>query len=331
MTGTGDPWHDIEVPRHQESLNVRRADVEHVLDYWFGRDVLGRYVFCFDSCAPVPRSSSVPKPAGIVVTTLAFGDAGCRLVLTLSDSEQFDIFRALCFDLMRSTAGLSGSDGEAGLAITLNRLWRWQNLLARARNELLTTSQVLGLVGELLVLRDLLLPRMSVFDAVQSWRGPYGDEQDFLLARSMIEVKTQLSTSDRYLSVSSEEQLDTASGRILICHQTLDVPADEAGGAVSLNGLVSSLAVPMATGDPAAADLFQTALVEVGYQRREEYGRPYWLLNGRTLYDVRDRFPRITPSMLSSGIHRVRYRIAVQACSEFEIDEKAAMEWFSNA
>ena len=199
-------------------------DIEHSLDYWFARDFQGRYVLCFDSGAEVPAASSVPKPAGIEVNALAFGEAGCRLVLTLLESEQFDIFRALCFDLMRSTAEISGDESAAGLSITLNRLRRWQSLLEKARDDLLTTSRIIGLVGELLVLRDLLLPRMNTFDAVQAWRGPYGDEQDFLLAGRIIEVKTQLSTSDRYLSVSSEEQLDTASGPILICHQTLDVP-----------------------------------------------------------------------------------------------------------
>ena len=327
MTDKDDPWREIKIPRKDNTLNVRRADVEHSLDYWFARDLQGRYVLCFDSGAEVPALSSVPKPAGIEVNALAFGEAGCRLVLTLLETEQFDIFRALCLDLMRSTAELSRNESGAGLSITLKRLRRWQSLLEKARQDLLTTSKITGLVGELLVLRDLLLPRMNTFDAVQSWRGPYGDEQDFLMAGSIIEVKTQLSTSDRYLPVSSEEQLDTTSGPILICHQTLDVPADEAGGAVSLNGLVSSLADPMATSDHAAADLFQTALLEAGYRRRDEYGRPYWLLNGRSFYEVRDGFPRITAGMISGGIDRVRYRIAVQACAEFEIGEKAAMEW----
>ncbi len=327
MTNKSDPWRDIEVPREENSLNVRRADVEHWLDYWFGRDFLGRYVLCFDSSAEVPVASSVPNPAGIEVHALTFGEGGCRLVLTLLESEQLDIFRALCFDLMDSTANLSEDESCAGLLIMLNRLRRWQSLLQKVRYELLNTSQVIGLVGELLVLRNLLLPRMNTFGAVQSWRGPYGDEQDFLLAGSMIEVKTQLSTSDSYLFVSSEEQLDTDSGRMLICHQTLDITADAAGGAVSLNELVSSLVDPMSANDYASADIFQTALLEAGYRRRDEYEQPYWLLNGRSLYKVREGFPRITPGMLSVGIDRVHYRIAVGACAEFELGEEAAMEW----
>ena len=330
MTYVGDPWRDIQVPKEDSTLNVLRADVEHSLDYWFARDLLGRYVLCFDSGAEVPAASSVPKLAGVEVNTLTFGEAGCRLVLTLLESEQFDIFRALCFDLMRSTAELSRREGCAGLSITLNRLRRWQSLLKKARDDLLTQSKIIGLVGELLVLRDLILPRTDTFDAVQSWRGPYGDEQDFLLAGRIIEVKTQLSTSDRYLPINSEEQLDTASGPILVCHQTLDVPAEEEDGAVSLNGLVSSLLEPMADKDHAATDLLQTALLEAGYRRREEYGRPYWLLNERSFYEVREGFPRIIPGMISVGIDRVRYRITLQACKDFEVGEETALEWALN-
>ncbi len=328
MTDTADPWCDIAVPSEVNSLNVRRADVEHSLDYWFGRDLQGRYVLCFDSDADVPSASSVPKPAGIEVSTLGLGQrGGSRLVLTLLESEQVDIFRALCSDLMRSTTGLSGSESGAGLSITLNRLRRWQSLLERARNDLLPRTKVIGLVGELLFLRDLLVPRMGNFDAVQSWRGPYGDEQDFLMVGRMIEIKTQLSTSDRYLPVSSAEQLDTSSGPILVCHQTLDVPADEAVGAVSLNGLVNSLTSAMDAMEPAAADLFQTSLLEAGYRWRDEYERPSWLLNSRSFYEVRDGFPRITTHMIASGIDRVRYRVSVPACAAFEIGERTAMEW----
>ena len=96
---------------------------------------------------------------------------------------------------------------------------------------------------------------------------------------------------------------------------------------MSLNGLVSSLAEPIAADDHAAADLLQSALLEAGYRRREEYGRPYWSLNGRSFYEVREGFPRILPHMLGIGVDKVRYRIALRACEDFEIDEEAALEW----
>ena len=327
-----DPWSSIESPGEDHALNVRRANPEHPLDYWFARDVRGRYVFCLDSDAGATNAlpSTLPKLASIELDALRLGDTRCRLVLTLLESEHSDIFRALCTDLMVATAALARHESLAGLKVTLQRLLRWQGLLKRARDDLLSRSKVIGLVGELLALRDLLLPRLSVFDAVQSWRGPYGDEQDFLVAGTIVEVKTQLSTSDRHLTISSEDQLDTTSGRILICHQNLDAPAAEEGGALSLNELVSSLAERMDDADQGAADLFQSALLEAGYRAREEYGRPYWLLNGRSFYEVREGFPRVVPQMLGAGIHGVRYKIALQACEEYEIDEESALNWAWN-
>jgi hypothetical protein len=327
MTETTDPWRDIDPPKEDRALNVRRADAGHPLNYWFARDFQDRYVFYFDAETSPPPIDALPRLAGIEVIAFEIGEENCRLVLTLLDTEQFDVFRTLCADLMKATAHLRKEQSLAGLTITLTRLRRWQGLLEKAQRNILSQSRIIGLIGELFVLRDFLFPALSVHDAVQSWRGPYGDEQDFLLAGRIIEVKTQLSTADRNLNVSSEDQLDTGSGPIMICHQTLDVPASDQGEAFSLNGLIASMAETIASTDIAAADLFRSGLLEAGYRKREEYDRPFWLLNARTYLEVRDGFPRIVPSMLEPGIGNVRYRVAVQACAEFKIDEDLAKEW----
>lgn len=321
-----DPWLEIRPANESDSLNLRRADAAHPLDYWFAKDVRGRYLFCFDTSVNELDRTALPKLAGVEVISLSTKPGASRLVLTLLDNEQFDIFRALCSDLMRSTSELTRNDSRAGLAIILNRLERWQNLLERARDNLLSQGAIIGLVGELLFLRDLLVPRLDMFDAVQSWRGPFGDEQDFLLPGRIIEVKTQLSTSDRYLVINSEQQLDTSSGPILLCHQTLDVPANQEDGALSLNALVTSLARTLVTADYQAAGQFQAALLESGYQGREEYDRPFWSLNDRSFFEVRSGFPRIVANMIGAGIDNVRYRIALPACVDYKIEENSALE-----
>ena len=327
MRESNDPWSSIKPAGNDQTLNRLRANAQHPLDYWFARDVRGRYVFYLDADANAPRPPVLPKLANIDLHAVRIGDAGSRLVLTLLEPAQSDVFRALCADLMEGTEQLARHESAAGLGMTLQRLRRWQGLLERAHNDLLTKSMIIGLVGELLVFRDVLLPRLSPFDAVQSWRGPFGDEQDFLISGSIVEVKTQLSTSDRHLAINSEDQLDTTSGKILICHQTLRSPANSKGGAVSLNGLVALLAARMDAVDIDAANLFQSALLEVGYRTREEYDRPCWLLNSRSFYEVGEGFPRIIPQMLGAGVHGVRYSIALQACEEFEIDEVSAKKW----
>ncbi len=96
---------------------------------------------------------------------------------------------------------------------------------------------------------------------------------------------------------------------------------------MSLNGLVTLLAERVDAKDSDAANLFQSALLEAGYRKREEYDRPYWLLNSRSFYEVREGFPRIVPQMLGTGVHGVHYCIALQACEEYEIDETLAKRW----
>jgi hypothetical protein len=46
---------------------------------------------------------------------------------------------------------------------------------------------------------------------ISAWRGPFGDEQDFVHGEWIIEIKTQLNTADERMQISSEAQLDTSS------------------------------------------------------------------------------------------------------------------------
>lgn len=137
-------------------------------------------------------------------------------------------------------------------------------------------------------------------------------------------MKTQLSTSDHRLLISSEAQLDTAGSALLLCHQAVArVPT--VGGAVSLNALVGDLTREVTTAGPVVLEYFEAALEACGYTRREEYDEPEWLLTDRRLFEVRDGFPRLTPAMLPAGVHAVSYAILLSACQSFAIDLDAAL------
>lgn len=326
MISFSSKWEEIARPKAGDHFNVRRADPRHPLDFWFGRDLNGQYVFYLNFKDNSPLTVRPIRLLGITTSMVDLGKSQHRLLLILNDPELLDIFRVLCVDLMRATSDLDRADAR-GLTAVIDRLQRWQNLVQKARKEILSQSQIIGLIGELIFLRDMILPNLSVNDGVHCWRGPYGDEQDFLFSDRIIEVKTQLSTSDEYLNISSEMQLDTNSGPIMVCHQTVSVPAEEDAGAVSLNGLISELEDVISSADITALDTFQIGLVEAGYLRRGEYDRPLWLLNKRVFFEIRDGFPRIVRSDLVSGVERVRYRISLQACQDFILTKDEAMKW----
>lgn len=322
-----DNWQNIRPSDHPEDLRMRRVDPAHPLDFFYGKDYQGNYIFTFRGKV---AGESLPKPTGLagIDTNLVACDNGIwELYLRLLDATQVDIFKALCSNLMSATSSLNRSQDGAGMQIILNRLKRWQELLKARREILLSKNQIIGLFGELLFLKEFLLKRLSPLDAIMAWRGPYGDEQDFLVGSWMIEVKTQLSSSDRKLHISSVDQLDITSGQILICYQTLGVAKDKDGSTHSLNSLVDEFIDLFIPDHSNAMDMLQVILIEFGYIRREEYDDVRLMLNDRVYYHVTDEFPALRASMLPAGVEDVRYSIKVEACTPFAIEESKVISW----
>lgn len=311
-------WRDIAPAGDLHADNVRRASSAHPLDFFRGRNHVGQYIFSLtadDGCRELPKP---PKLNGIDVSVERRPGDGARLVLRLEDRDQFDIFCALCGHLLDATADHRRGANGPGLRLVLQRLADWHNMLRRRREGLLATEEVIGLVGELLFLRDQVMPRAGVAGGVGTWRGAHREEQDFAIGAWQVEVKTQLSTSDRRLQISSEAQLDTSGSRLLLCHQAV-VRAPSGGGAVSLNTLIDDLTGQVTVAGPLVLEQFEEALEACRYVRREEYDEPLWLLTDRRLFEVRDDFPRLTPGMLPAGVHAVSYSILLSACQSFAV------------
>lgn len=314
-----DDWMDIAPASGPTADNVRRADIAHPLDFFRGRDFAGRYIFSLTAESGCRDLPDPPKLNGIDVALERLGVDGARLVLTLQDREHFDIFRALCDHLLRSTAGHPHGANASGLRLVLRRLADWHEMLRRRRDNLLSLPERIGLAGELLFLRDIILPRMSPADAAVSWRGGHRDEQDFAIGHWQFEIKTQLSTTDQRLIIASEAQLDTAGSQLMLCHQGL-AASPPAAGAFTLNSLVASLSADFEAAGPSAKDVFDAGLDAWGYVRHQDYDPPAWVLTDRRLFEIREGFPRIVPTMLPPGVQKVSYEVLLRDCEPFAVD-----------
>jgi hypothetical protein len=320
-----DDWSRIAPATGPEADNVRRADSAHPLDFFRGRDFSGRYLLSLTAELDDPALPDAPKLNGIEVTVERRPPANVRLVLTLQDRAQFDIFRALCDHLMKATRSEPPGANGPGLRLVLQRLRDWHEMLRRRREDLLSPQEVLGLAGELLFLRDQVLSRLSPPEGILSWRGAHREEQDFAFGGWQVEVKTQLSTSDQRLQIASEAQLDATSGRLLICHQCVATAAPDREGAFTLNSLVAGIKLELADAVDIARDAFDAALAAWGYVERSEYEESAWMLTLRRVYEVRSEFPRIVPAMLPPGVQNVSYQVRLSDCEPFAIDLDAAM------
>lgn len=313
-----DPWAQIAASGNEDADNLRRANAEHPLEFWWGRDHSGRCLLALDYGISKGRPT-FPDLAGLEIATFAGENRNGRLVVTLVDDSDRDIFLALCNDLIHATAGLKRGDNRQGIQIVIARLVRWRDLF-RVRRDPLSFERIIGLVGELFFLRDCLISRIDATTAVGMWRGPFGDEQDFVVGRTIIEVKTQLSTADAALHISSENQLDTKSGAVFLVHQRLGQIASGSALGSSLNQLASELRAIVSSVSPASALTFDAALLAAGYAPLSTYDEPLWTVATRDMYSIEESFPRLVPSMLPAGVERVRYLLRVEACLPFQVD-----------
>lgn len=316
-------WEEIVAPVSVGVRNVRLADSSHPLDFRIGRDHRARYVFQLDADCVEPTGLDLPKMTALTCDLEQLASGRARLSLVLMHAGDFRNFALLCTSLMLATEKVAANQSMQGLITAVDELHRWQEMLRSRSDRKLSKPERIGLVGELLFLRDVLAKRLNWQAAVTCWNGPGGHEQDFVVGENIFEVKTQVVTADRRIMISSEDQLDPVQGRILLCNQGLAPVIAGAPGACTLNSLIEIIRAHASIAGSGTAERLDIALLEAGYEERAEYDEEGWILVDRTWYEVRDDFPRIERSDLRGGVEQVRYSIRVSDCVSFavEIDE----------
>ena len=322
MNSEEDPWETIKPGSVASGRTERRAHPTHPIDFYRARLADGRYLFVLKGLGNF-KARRFPALGGINLGQQELSDGTSELILELVDTEQVSLFRALSEDLLASTDDLAEGRSDLAAERLIIRLERWQAMLRKKRDTLLSRQAIIGLVGELLFLRNRLLPILGVEQTLRAWRGPHRDEQDFANGDQIFEVKTQLNTADQYLLISSEAQLDDTSGNIVVCHQTISSCTDDEDGAESLNKLVEDIRERCLAHSLVARDLLDAGLLGAGYQTRPEYDEEKWKPARSRFFEVMDDFPRLVPSQLPPGISRVSYRITLGTCERFE----RSLEW----
>jgi len=308
------PWSMIERP--DSDFNVRRVGNEHPLRLFWGRDTFGRYLFIYDTdVANLPEKRVYPNLTGIALNT-AREPAGGKLVLRLNETANWELFHALCSDLVRATSGLE--DGPTAGAVIVRRLNRWQELLKKGRSGILDVGSIKGLIGELRFLVDRIAPEFGWHEAVSCWKGPEGSPQDFAVHQTAIEIKCQAGSSKPHVRINSPEQLDPQLPEAyLIVYTIADAEEADVEG-FTLNDLVARVRSILETEAQAARERFEDLLYMAGYVTTEEYDEYRFCVIAAKSFRLDEGFPRIRSSELISGIENVSYTVNLEACSGFE-------------
>jgi hypothetical protein len=241
--------------------------------------------------------------------------ARAAVILSLTDPGATDLFAALCEDVVAATAACRVPDQAVG--VWLGRFAKWRRMLRGGRQGLSPERQR-GLYGELLTIRDHLIPALGFDEAIRAWLGPDGAPHDFETGGCGVEVKTSAANEPQVVSINGERQLDdTGLDPLMLVHHSLEVLRD-AGD--TLPGLVAELR-GSGTGHPEAGTL-EDRLLQTGYADVHEprYSRTGYEQRRLSVFRVRDGFPRITEATLVDGVGDVHYRLAIDACREHEVE-----------
>jgi hypothetical protein len=310
------PWDKIKTP--DIDLMTIRADASHPLDFFWAKDHLNRYLFVY----LYPSESEIiienpPDLEGIQAVSSMYGDSA-RLIITLKDKENWEMFYALCMNLM--TAASKKTDPEKAPILILNRLKRWQRLLKKSKLDILPEEKIKGLLGELIFLKNWVIPKYGVTDAVKFWLGPEGSPQDFAINNLSVEVKCQLGSTKPTVKISSVDQLFTQMSKLILYVITLSKSNSEHKESINLPDIIQEIENLIEDNGSPSINRFQELLIEAGYYFKDKYYDFNYLFVGERAFDVHGDFPRILPNQITEGVERLKYEVNLNDCANYEIN-----------
>lgn len=236
------------------------------------------------------------------------------LLFTLksNSNSSLDMFKYIFKDILNSV-NFNISE-QKSLVDLCTRYEHWQQLLSRLPDSFGRLKQQ-GLLAELLVLRDNLIPNYGLEKALEMWQGPKGAKQDFILPEGWIEVKST-NFGKREIYISSLEQLDTPINAGELTVITLQESNAYDSSAICLSTVIDEIESEI--NDDLIAIDFKEKLLLVGYGQNKE-NELYFRVCDIESYSVNEEFPKIKRNDISTAITKVSYTLNLEAISNFKI------------
>ena len=315
-----DPWKPISLPDQTSNVSGRRVDPNLPWGMFWAVDVDRNCLLILQHDPVNKPEGKLPKLRGLEVEMrIPETGADSLLVIRLTDDEQREIFHRLCLDIISSTRQ-ANTEKEA-VERFLARTWRWHRLLRGGQDGRLSSEEQKGLIGELSVLQQVLMPNIGVRTSVKGWTGPLGAPKDFEIGRVCIEAKARRGAATPFVTISNEHQLDTSGVDALILHVSeVTAAGEDDKDAVTVTDMARMVLQEIETLDASISELFEERLAATGFDWTDDYSDRKWLRGPDHTFEVTGDFPRVTPDMYPTGVGSLRYAISLPDCEPHRID-----------
>ncbi|MBX9854467.1 MAG: PD-(D/E)XK motif protein [Gemmatimonadaceae bacterium] len=265
----------------------------------------------------IPPNLRLPKGEGFssnVSSNRAFGSLRTTILLEASAPKYNEIFSVMTADLL----ALPNNDSDTPHLIRISdRLADWAEFFRRQAESSLSEELQLGIIGELLMMRDFLIPFWGAELTILSWAGPFRRPQDFQ-GPVAVEVKSTLGSAGRPILVSNLRQLDPSLVGKPLYLAVLRAEVVAAGGATLLEVVREIKGVlPKNLHQDFESRLLRSGVSAVSLESNR---LPLFRALNWRLYRVADDFPRIVEGDVRHGVLDARYSISLTACDSFAVD-----------
>ncbi len=302
------PW------KNMTESSQRRVDSNTCHNLFWMIDLQGNYGFYLRRNQTFESIEDTSNLKGISILKRNSKDGCGELFLILNQIEDWQIFYALCEDLIKAAQRYDSEDKM--LSAVEVRLKRWQQLLKQERKQEMTLERQMGLFSELLCLRDIIAPKVGIRQAVFAWVGPEFDKQDFLIEHAVIEVKSYRISKGPIVHISSLQQLHSEKEPLFLVSYGLT----HSDNGLSIEDIAQEIKELLGETSSDAIDVFENKLMEYGYIPEIITESLFqFLVDKRRAFFVSDEFPKIFPSAIKSQILSVNYSVDLSRCTEYEV------------
>lgn len=312
------PWTGLGLP-DVAHFRAKRIDANLAMNFFWALDANNAPMLLLQvnpTAATVPME--LPSLNGIEVEAIESA-IDAKLVFRLLDRAHIDVFHELCLDIV-AYAGNAPTE-QMAINNALTRVWRWHYLLRLGHDRGLSEMAQKGLIGELLFLERYLLESLGGELAVGCWTGPTGAPKDFEIGDLCVEAKVRRGAAAPFLSISSEDQLDTSAvGRLFLCvlNVSKSVTSD---GDDCLTDIARRVLSKVEADSPSAKDSLEQRLAAAGFRWEDDYSSSRWLIGEHEFFDVVEAFPRVTRDAIPLGVSHVQYSLSLEACRPYSVED----------
>lgn len=294
----------------QRAGNQKKIPVDSRLEVFFGYSFDGNLRLSFLSKTAPPAIEST------TILHVVQGRENGRTYWTsfdLLNAEFKEAYLSFCENMIESVIGVS--DERECLNLLKRRFVTWKKLFQRASGKDVSKEKLMGVLGELTALRDIIAPKYGLNTAIQAWGGPDMQSKDFTLNDTWYEVKTVGVNVDS-IHISSLAQLSSDFVGHLVIVRAETVSPEFGGNSSAVIDIINQILLSVS--DERIENLFIQKIQGIGIDVFGKETSFKFDIKSVKVFKVDERFPRITEKNVPyPEITDVNYVISAAAINRF--------------